>query len=107
MVLEALPMVLSARMALTLWWLPKSWPSFVWPTAFKTLLEVLKAVGQTKDGHDFGSHHNVKAILALKTIGNASKTIDNFSERPVVHIDHTFPSDATRIDVKCIAMMDM
>ena len=52
-------------------------------------------------------HGDVKAIFTRNPFVFSLKAIDNMTELTVVHIDHPFPGNATRIDAQLIAVMDM
>ena len=75
--------------------------------AIKTFFEIKDIFRETENGHDFRSHGDVKAIFTRNSVCFSLKAIDNMTELTVVHIDHPFPGDATRIDAQLIAVMDM
>ena len=66
--------------------------------AAQALLEVSDGSGQAEDGHDFGSHRDVEAVLARHAIGLAAQAVHDEAQLAIVHVDHALPRDLAHVD---------
>ncbi len=70
-------------------------------------LEVVEVARQAEDRHDLGSHRDVEAGLARKTVGDAAERADDLTQRAIVHVHHAAPADAAAVDAQRIAPVDV
>ena len=73
----------------------------------EALFEIADAGGETEDGHHFGGHDDVEAVLAREAVGAAAETCGDLTQRAVVHIDHAPPGDPPDIEAKFVAVVDV
>jgi len=73
----------------------------------QTLFQVFQTIGQAEDRHDFGSHRDVETGLAREAVGNTTKGDDGVTQGAVVHVQHAAPSNATLVEAKLVAPVDV
>src|SRR6185503_18027040 len=71
------------------------------------LLQVGDIVRQAEDRHDLGGDSDVEARFARKAVGDAAERSDDFSERPVVHVEGATPNDAAGIEIERVPPVEV
>ncbi len=82
-------------------------PRIAHDDAAEALAKIGQALGQAEDRHHLRGNHNVKAILPRKAIAGPTQCDGEVAQRPVIHVDHTLPSDTTCVDFQLVAVMDV
>ena len=67
----------------------------------------MEVCSQTEDSHYLRSNCNIKTILTRNTMRLAAQTDNDIPQFTVIHIDNAFPDDTTRINIQCVALLDM
>jgi hypothetical protein len=75
--------------------------------ARQALLQIGHRRGQAQDGHHLGGHDDVEAVFAHETVARAAQAHRDVAQRAVVHVHHALERDAPRVDVECVAVMDV
>jgi hypothetical protein len=71
------------------------------------LLEVDQAVREAEDGHYFGSHYDVEAVLARVAVAGAAQPHGDLAQRAIVHVDDPLPGDASYVEAELVAVVDV
>ena len=73
----------------------------------QALFKVFNTRSKAEYRHNLRGNSNIKAVLSWHTICNATKTINNVSELAIVHVNAALPHNASWINVKAVALLDM
>ena len=73
----------------------------------QTLFQIADVFGKAEYRHDFGGDGDVEAVGTNHAVNGFAHAVDDVAQLAVVHIDHTTPQDAFRIDIQFIALVDM
>ena len=73
----------------------------------EAFFQVGKIAREAEGGHDFARHGDVKAIRAQGAVHGFAEAADDVAQLAVVHIDRASPSDAFRVDVERVAVVDV
>ncbi len=70
-------------------------------------MQIVQAIGQTKDGHDFRGHGDVEAILSGIAVARAAERDHDVAQRAVIHVHHTPPVDPAGINTQVVAPVNV
>ena len=75
--------------------------------AAEPFFHIFEIMRKTQNRHDFGRDRNIKAVFARHAVHFAAQTDHDMAQCPIIHIDHAFPHDPTRINAQRIALLQM
>ncbi len=70
-------------------------------------LEIGRAGGERKDGHDFAGRHDDEPLLTRDAVHRAAESDDDLAQGAVVHVDGARPRDAARVDAERVALLQV
>ena len=73
----------------------------------QTGLQIFEVFRQAQDRHNFGRHCDVKTCLTWETVRNATQGCCDLTQRAVVHVHNATPHNATCVDLKGVAPVDV
>ena len=73
----------------------------------EAVFEVGQIARETEGGHDFAGDGDVEAVRAQGAVHRFAEAADDVAQLAVVHIDRAPPSDAFRVDVERVAVVDV
>ena len=75
--------------------------------AGETLLEIDVIAREAEHCHHFGRGRHVEALLSRDTVPRAAQADDDVTEGPVVHVDAAAPDDASGIEARAAAVVQI
>ena len=69
--------------------------------------KIIQIRGEAEDSHHLGRDCNVIAILSREAIAWAAESTVNAPQSSIIHIGDTFPHDASSINFKAVAPVDV
>ena len=73
----------------------------------QTGFQIGQIARQAEHGHHFAGHGNVETVGANHAVGRFSQAVNHVAQLAVVHIDNAPPQDAFRVDIQCVALINV